>query len=110
VLAQARVLGLAEATAFVPNTLSETPSCFLDAFLILSDSYIPAASVYVTKNKHSISSPVGLFHSAYLEVPFCSLHLNHIFQQHSALCNRPFSFTKDKNDSMFCSIFGPKTY
>lgn len=110
VLAQAHILGLAEAIAFVPNMLSKTPSYFLDAFLISSDSYISTANVYVTNNKHSISSPVELFHSAYLEVQFCCLHFNHIFQQHSTLCNRPFSFMKDKNDCIFHFIFRSKTY
>lgn len=110
VLSQAHILGLAEAIAFVPNMLSETPSYFLDAFLISGDSYISTANVYVTNNKHSISSPVELFHSAYLEVQFCCLHFNHIFQQHSTLCNRPFSFMKDKNDCIFHLIFRSKTY
>lgn len=105
VLAQALILGWAEASAFVPNMLSETPSYFLDAFLISGGSYISTANVYVTNNKHSISSPVELFHSAYLEVQFCCLHFNHIFQQHSTLCNRPFCFMKDKNHCIFHFIF-----
>lgn len=109
VLARTHILVLAKATAFVPKMLSETPSCFLDAFLISSGSYISAANAQVTNNKHSISSLVELFHPAYLGVHFCCLHFNHIFQQHSALCIRPFSFMKDINDCIFHFIFWPKT-
>lgn len=105
VLAHTHILVLAKGTAFVPKMHSETPSCFLDAFLISSSSYISAANAQVTKNKHSISSLVELFHPAYLGVQFCCLHFNHIFQQHSALCIRPFSFMKDKNDCIFHFIF-----
>lgn len=95
------VLLLAEAAAFVPKLLSETRSYFLDAFLISGGSCVSAANTHVTNNKHAISSPVELFHSAYLEVQFCCHHFNHIFQQHITLCNRPFSFAKDKNHCIF---------
>lgn len=109
VLAQAHILALAEASAFVPNMLSETPSYFLDAFLISSGSCISTAKISVMNNKHSISSPVELFRSAYLE--FSSVvSILITFSNNSTLCNRPFSFMKDKNDCIFHFIFWPKTY